>query len=214
MKLRARRTTSKNSEDRAEKGPQMRTFLPMGRQDLNLRPPGPQPGALPDCATPRGWQAGDRNRTRPRSLEGFCAATTLRPHAARAILPRRRSSTGTSPESSASPSGGQVRTSCRARRRAYRGAVEGRGRAARRAGRRARRAPRRGRGGQRDVRDTPARTVAGYLSSAWVSKWPARPRTPPRRPQPTPPRSRVAPRPWPAPRSNAPCRPCRDAGEA
>ncbi len=26
-----------------------------GRQDLNLRPPGPQPGALPDCATPRGW---------------------------------------------------------------------------------------------------------------------------------------------------------------
>jgi hypothetical protein len=25
-----------------------------GRQDLNLRPPGPQPGALPDCATPRG----------------------------------------------------------------------------------------------------------------------------------------------------------------
>ena len=25
-----------------------------GRQDSNLRPPGPQPGALPDCATPRG----------------------------------------------------------------------------------------------------------------------------------------------------------------
>src|SRR5207249_281313 len=24
-----------------------------GREDLNLRPPGPQPGALPDCATPR-----------------------------------------------------------------------------------------------------------------------------------------------------------------
>jgi hypothetical protein len=48
---------------------------------LNLRPPGPQPGALPDCATPRGCEAGDGNRTRPRSLEGFCAATTLRPHA-------------------------------------------------------------------------------------------------------------------------------------
>jgi hypothetical protein len=61
---------------------------------LNLRPPGPQPGALPDCATPRGAsqslpdargrpmplaQAGDGNRTRPRSLEGFCATTTLRP---------------------------------------------------------------------------------------------------------------------------------------
>ena len=29
-------------------------FLVSGRQDLNLRPPGPQPGALPDCATPRG----------------------------------------------------------------------------------------------------------------------------------------------------------------
>ena len=29
-------------------------FLQSGRQDLNLRPPGPQPGALPDCATPRG----------------------------------------------------------------------------------------------------------------------------------------------------------------
>src|SRR3954468_3917110 len=25
-----------------------------GRQDLNLRPLGPQPSALPDCATPRG----------------------------------------------------------------------------------------------------------------------------------------------------------------
>jgi hypothetical protein len=29
-------------------------FVQSGRQDLNLRPPGPQPGALPDCATPRG----------------------------------------------------------------------------------------------------------------------------------------------------------------
>ena len=28
-----------------------------GRQDLNLRPLGPQPSALPDCATPRGWIA-------------------------------------------------------------------------------------------------------------------------------------------------------------
>ena len=24
-----------------------------GREDSNLRPPGPKPGALPDCATPR-----------------------------------------------------------------------------------------------------------------------------------------------------------------
>ncbi len=30
-----------------------RYLLKSGRQDLNLRPPGPQPGALPDCATPR-----------------------------------------------------------------------------------------------------------------------------------------------------------------
>ncbi len=69
----------------------MRTAFLSGRQDSNLRPPGPQPGALPDCATPRGccvrslargWlQAGDGNRTRPRSLEGFCATTTLRPQA-------------------------------------------------------------------------------------------------------------------------------------
>jgi hypothetical protein len=31
-----------------------RTTNVSGRQDSNLRPPGPQPGALPDCATPRG----------------------------------------------------------------------------------------------------------------------------------------------------------------
>src|SRR4051794_31653255 len=62
-----------------------------GRQDLNLRPPGPQPGALPDCATPRGapnFRAGDGNRTRPKTLEGSCATTTLRPQARQsAILP-------------------------------------------------------------------------------------------------------------------------------
>ena len=89
--------------------PQPQQFLrpspiSIGRQDLNLRPPGPQPGALPDCATPRGKQAGDGNRTRPRSLEGFCAATTLRP--ARPFACYRRSSLGTSPEASASPGGG------------------------------------------------------------------------------------------------------------
>ena len=38
-----------------------------GRQDLNLRPPGPQPGALPDCATPRGamCQSGRRESNPP-----------------------------------------------------------------------------------------------------------------------------------------------------
>src|SRR3954464_15133254 len=64
-----------------ENNPISRSFE-SGRQDLNLRPPGPQPGALPDCATPRGVEylrAGDGNRTRPTSLEGSGAATTLRP---------------------------------------------------------------------------------------------------------------------------------------
>jgi hypothetical protein len=28
-----------------------------GREDSNLRPPGPEPGALPDCATPRMFAA-------------------------------------------------------------------------------------------------------------------------------------------------------------
>jgi hypothetical protein len=56
-----------------------------GRLDLNQRPFGPQPNALPDCATPRGGrrrlrgtayvgssyaEAGDGNRTRDGSLEG------------------------------------------------------------------------------------------------------------------------------------------------
>jgi hypothetical protein len=36
-----------------------------GRQDLNLRPPGPQPGALPDCATPRDVQSGRRESNPP-----------------------------------------------------------------------------------------------------------------------------------------------------
>ena len=40
-------------------------FLESGRQDLNLRPPGPQPGALPDCATPRGLQSGRRESNPP-----------------------------------------------------------------------------------------------------------------------------------------------------
>ena len=30
-----------------------------GRQDSNLRPPGPKPGALPDCATPRAFFVSD-----------------------------------------------------------------------------------------------------------------------------------------------------------
>jgi hypothetical protein len=46
---------SERSPRTARQKPQIcRIFLESGRQDLNLRPPGPQPGALPDCATPRG----------------------------------------------------------------------------------------------------------------------------------------------------------------
>ena len=49
------------------KGPHLRAFPESGRQDLNLRPPGPQPGALPDCATPRGVliQSGRRESNPP-----------------------------------------------------------------------------------------------------------------------------------------------------
>ena len=35
-------------------------FYWSGRQDLNLRPPDPQSGALPGCATPRNLYAGVR----------------------------------------------------------------------------------------------------------------------------------------------------------
>ena len=31
----------------------MNIYLWSGRKDSNLRPPGPKPGALPGCATPR-----------------------------------------------------------------------------------------------------------------------------------------------------------------
>ena len=42
-----------------------RAFARSGRQDLNLRPPGPQPGALPDCATPRDFASGRRESNPP-----------------------------------------------------------------------------------------------------------------------------------------------------
>src|SRR5215217_8180154 len=46
----------------------VRTLGPeSGRQDLNLRPPGPQPGALPDCATPR-----DGDQSTRLSRAAFC----------------------------------------------------------------------------------------------------------------------------------------------
>src|SRR5258708_2662389 len=56
-----------------------------GFEPATARPPA-------GCATrlrPSPWltKAGDRNRTGPRSLEGFCAATTLRPHTPSAMLP-------------------------------------------------------------------------------------------------------------------------------
>jgi hypothetical protein len=45
-----------------------------GRQDLNLRPPGPQPGALPDCATPRGGSILRVSRRRT-AVRGRCEHT-------------------------------------------------------------------------------------------------------------------------------------------
>ncbi len=41
-----------------------------GREDSNLRPPGPEPGALPDCATPR-TSFGERQRLKMRSSLGW-----------------------------------------------------------------------------------------------------------------------------------------------
>jgi hypothetical protein len=102
-----------------------RTTNESGRQDLNLRPPGPQPGALPDCATPRGQQAGDRNRTGSKSLEGFCATKTLRPRAAPYFTGRlARQAPGATaappparpPHHRSTPAAAKARTSCRARR--------------------------------------------------------------------------------------------------
>src|SRR3954452_3880786 len=49
-----------------------------GRQDLNLRPPGPQPGALPDCATPRG-RSSLRQIRAPTTANAF-AVDDLEPH--------------------------------------------------------------------------------------------------------------------------------------
>ncbi len=52
------RPTQSNSAER-RKPRRNQGFLTSGRQDLNLRPPGPQPGALPDCATPRDGSQGN-----------------------------------------------------------------------------------------------------------------------------------------------------------
>jgi hypothetical protein len=102
-----------------------RTTNESGRQDLNLRPPGPQPGALPDCATPRGRWAfygeaealpltgrSGRRELNPLSKLGrlLCNQNTS-PACSVFTLPAalghyRRSSTGTSPASSVSPGGG------------------------------------------------------------------------------------------------------------
>ena len=54
------RSATRPSQTRNTKVPHERDFCESGRQDLNLRPPGPQPGALPDCATPRGAPASER----------------------------------------------------------------------------------------------------------------------------------------------------------
>src|SRR3954464_13091491 len=73
------------------KGPQRRAFRVIG--ETGFEPATARPPA--GCATRLRHspyvvsKAGDGNRTRPRSLEGFCAATTLRPHGGRASSYRR-----------------------------------------------------------------------------------------------------------------------------
>src|SRR3954468_15538120 len=62
-----------------------RGFCESGRQDLNLRPPGPQPGALPDCATPRGYVMRAKRATglepAPRAWKAPVQPLTPRPQA-------------------------------------------------------------------------------------------------------------------------------------
>ena len=85
------------------------TFRPPAGCATRLRH-APWPGHA--TAGPSRSRAGDGNRTRPRSLEGFCATTTLRPRAG-LMIPvgsqgrGRRSSVGTVPSSSVSDGGGQ-----------------------------------------------------------------------------------------------------------
>ena len=86
-----------------------------GRQDLNLRPSGPQPDALPDCATPRralsyvrfvglGCERREERATGLEPVMGAWKAPVLPLHHARArrrvyCRTGRRSSVGTSPDS-------------------------------------------------------------------------------------------------------------------
>jgi hypothetical protein len=79
-----------------------------------------QTAPLPDMSDCR---AGDGNRTRPRSLEGFCAATTLRPQATPPIIAARGATVR--------PAGGAPRSGrCRPRRAAT-AAAKGRTRVSR-----------------------------------------------------------------------------------
>src|SRR6185437_14071072 len=65
-----------------------------GREDLNLRLPGPEPGALPGCATPRTLTA--HPTARPRTLLGMAVlvkrgdATIDEAHGHAPVLPRKR----------------------------------------------------------------------------------------------------------------------------
>ena len=103
-----------------------------GFEPATARPPA-------GCATrlrhsPWHYRAGDGNRTRPRSLEGFCAATTLRPQAHRHVTGVYRSGpagralrasrgaprSAHPPRSPPSRAGARARTSCRGPRRVSR----------------------------------------------------------------------------------------------
>ena len=83
--------------------PAKRAFRRSGREDLNLRPPGPQPGALPGCATPRSRAsiplAGvPTTATRRVAMRG-CRRGRLAVRGARPRCARRASRLGRSPTS-------------------------------------------------------------------------------------------------------------------
>ena len=91
---------------------------------MNLRPPGPQPGALPDCATPRDGpvlrvrRCGGPSRERATGIEPalelgrllcnhYTSPASGADDSRAAYALARRSSVGTSPSSSTSDGGGQ-----------------------------------------------------------------------------------------------------------
>src|SRR5437899_8764281 len=62
-------------------------FAESGRRDSNPRPPGPKPGALPDCATPRYERCSDPKTPR-RKTSYYCERLRSTSMSARNARPR------------------------------------------------------------------------------------------------------------------------------